>query len=144
LTELVLGDAVWRKSTFETLEPLAALLDLRRLMLHPKRIDDGRIQPLSRLSGLERLSIPTNLFTTEQIAWLRARLSESLDCEALTGLVNLPKPIGRAGKPVDVLLVGKRKPFLNSKLDAVRIQHHVNEFNQMVETFKSDPSLEPS
>jgi hypothetical protein len=34
--------------------------------------------------------------------------------------------------PSDVLLIGKRKPSLNSTGDAARIQKHVDAFDQMV------------
>lgn len=144
LTEVTFGDAVWAKSTFETLEPLAALTGLRRLSFHPKRIDDGRVQPLGALSGLEKLSIPTNLFTTEQIAWLRARLPESVESNTLGALMRLEKPLDLDGKPRDVLLVGKRKPFLNSDLDAARITKHVRAFEKMVSEFRDHPALEPT
>jgi hypothetical protein len=54
--------------------------------LHPKRIDDDRVQPLGALKNIEKLSIPTNLFTIEQIAWLRARLPETVESNALNPL----------------------------------------------------------
>jgi hypothetical protein len=144
LEELAFGDAVWSKSTFETLEPLAALTGMRSLSLHPRRIDDGRVQPLGLLANIERLSIPSNLFTTEQIAWLRARLPPTVESAALAALIRLEKPLEFDGKLRDVLLVGKRKPFLNSEVDAARIQKHVRTFEAMVSAFQVDPSLEPS
>ncbi|MDG4750291.1 hypothetical protein O7630_05025 [Micromonospora sp. WMMD718] len=39
--------------------------------------------------------------------------------------------------------MGKRKPFLDSKIDAVRIRKHVLAFEEMVAAFKNDPSREP-
>ena len=142
LKELILGDAVWSKTTFETLEPLASLTGLLSLSLLPKRIDDGRIQPLGSLTNLENLRIPFNLFTTEQIAWLRARLPETVESEALSALL-LTTPFDIDGKQRDVLLIGKRKPWLNSEEDAARIQKHVSRFEQLVASFRSDQSLEP-
>ena len=144
LEEVVFGDAVWAKSTFETLEPLSMLTGLRSLSLHPKRIDDGRVQPLGALTNLEKLSIPTNLFTTEQIAWLRARLPETVESRALAALLRLEKPLELDGKARDILLIGKRKPFLNSKLDADRISKHVRSFEKMVNSFRDDPTREPA
>ena len=144
LTELSLGDAVWAKSTFESLDPLAALTGLRSLSLLPKRIDDGRVQPLGVLTGLEKLSIPTNLFTTEQIAWLRARLPEAVESSALSALLRLEKPLNLDGKSRDVLLIGKRKPLLNSDVDASRIKRHVEAFDKMVANFRENPAIEPT
>jgi hypothetical protein len=142
ITELILGDAVWSKTTFETLEPLASLKGLLSLSLLPKRIDDGRIQPLGSLISLETLRIPFNLFTTEQIAWLRARLPETVESEALNAIL-LTTPFEDDDKQRDVLLIGKRKPWLNSEQDAARIQKHVSKFEQLVSSFRSDQSLEP-
>jgi hypothetical protein len=142
LRKLVLGDAVWSKTTFETLEPLASLTGLLSLSLLPKRIDDGRIQPLGSLTNLEHLRIPFNLFTTEQIAWLRARLPETVESEALNAIL-LTTPFEDDDKQRDVLLVGKRKPWLNAELDAARIQKHVSRFEQLVTSFRSDPELQP-
>jgi hypothetical protein len=144
LEELAFGDAVWAKSTFETLEPLAMLTGLRNLSLHPKRIDDDRVQPLGALTKLEKLSIPMNLFTTEQIAWLRARLPETVESSALAALLRFEKPLELDGKSRDVLLIGKRKPFLNSELDADRISKHVRLFEKMVNSFRNDPAAEPA
>ncbi|WP_426297752.1 hypothetical protein [Arthrobacter sp. R-11] len=143
LRELIIGDAVWSKTTLETLEPLASLTGLRSLSLLPKSIDDGRIQPLGALTNLENLRIPFNLFTTEQIAWLRARLPETVQSDALNALLPLTTPLNIHGKPRDVLLIGKRKPWLNSKQDGARIHKHVSKFEQLVASFRSDPSLEP-
>ena len=56
LAELVFGDGIAsRKAGFESLEPLAALENLRYLEFCVRRIDDGRIQPLGKLSRLEEL-----------------------------------------------------------------------------------------
>ncbi|MFI2564963.1 hypothetical protein [Paenarthrobacter sp. NPDC018779] len=143
LKELILGDAVWDKTTFETLEPLAELTGLRRLSLLPKRIGDGRIQPLGKLTNLANLRIPFNMFTTEQIAWLRARLPETTKSEALNALLPLEKPFDIDGRSLDVLLIGKRKPWLNSEQNAARIAKHVSKFQDLVAEFRSDPTLDP-
>ncbi|WP_162943589.1 hypothetical protein [Arthrobacter celericrescens] len=143
LKELIVGDAVWDKSTFETLEPLGTLRNLLNLSLLPKRIDDGRVQPLGSLTNLKTLRIPYNLFTTEQLAWLRAHLPEAVESDALAAVLPLKPPLHVGGKPRDVLLIGKRKPFLNSELDAARIRKHELGFQEMVAAFRGDPSLSP-
>lgn len=143
LKELILGDAVWGKSVFETLEPLGKLRNLLSLGLLPKRIVDGQVQPLGSLVNLKTLRIPFNLFTTEQVAWLRAHLPETVDSEALAATLPLTTPFHDGGKPRDVLLIGKRKPFLNSELDAARIRKHELSFQEMVAAFRADPTLNP-
>lgn len=143
LTELEFGDAVWRTSTFTSLEPLSALTGLVRLSIHPRRIDDARVHPLGALVGLESLSLPTNLFSTEQLAWLRARLPHT-ESRALTAVVRLERPLQINGKSRDTLLVGRRKPLLSSELDAKRIAQHIRDFDASVERFRQNPDLVPS
>lgn len=143
LEELEFGDVVWSTSVFESLEPLAALSGLRSLNFNAKRIDDKRIEPLGELTRLEALRFPPRQFTSRQVAWLRARLPASLESASLTPLVQLERPLELRGKTRDVLLVGKRKPFLNSVTDAARIRRHVNGFVQMVDNFRQDPTLKP-
>ncbi len=130
-------------TTLETLEPLASLTGLLSLSLLPKRIDDGRNEPLGSLTNLESLRIPFNLFTTEQLAWLRAGLPETVESEALNALLTLTTPFEDDDKLRDVLLIGKRKPWLNSELDAARIRKHIVRFEEMVTRFRNDPSLHP-
>lgn len=152
LRELSLGDAIWPKSTFETVEPLGGLSGLRRLSIDPQRVDDRRIQPLGRLTGLTELWLPTNLFTTEQYAWLTARLPDSVESNVLGPLAPLGdvELVGDVTPDVEramtsaVLPVGKGKPFLESVRHAARIERHVRAFEVMVAAFRADPLLEPN
>lgn len=143
LQELAFGDGIAsRKAVVESLEPLSALENLRYLEFCVRRIDDDRIQPLGSLGRLQEIRCPVNLFTTGQAAWLRARLP-NVQSSALDPVMPYPRVLELDGKPVDVRLVGNRKPSLNSVADQVRISKHVEEFWRMVEDFRRDPSLEP-
>jgi len=144
LQELEFGDGIWSTSVFQSLEPLTALGGLRSLSFNAKRIEDGRIEPVGELTGLEKLDFPTNMFTTRQLAWLRARLPDSVKSRSLAPVDLLNDPFeDERGHIKDVLLIGKRKPFLNSVTDAARIKKHVDEFWQMVDEFRHDPALTP-
>lgn len=143
LVDLEFGDAVWDQSVFESLEPLSALTDLRSLKLSAKKITDGRIEPLAALTQLESLTFSARQFTTAQVAWLRAHSPDSLHSEALEPLRRITPPLQGDHKKLDVLLVGKRKPFLNSIIDKARIEKHVEQYEAMVARFRSDPSLPP-
>lgn len=145
LEELQFGNLVWSKAEFETLEPLAALGQLRRLAFNAKRIVDGRIQPLARLSGLERLDFPSGQFTTEQIAWLRAHLPDSVQGRSLGALYRIEAAYVQTGMMGgDVLPVGKRQRILDSQKDAARVQRHVAAFAALVARFREDPDREPA
>ncbi len=142
LRELVFGDTMRRSSVFESLDPLAALTGLRSLKFSAKRIDDDRIEPLGTLTGLQKLGFPTSMFTTRQVAWLRARLPDTVRSRTLAPVVHC-QPVPDWDDNTDTLLVGKRKPFLNSVTHAKRISKHVDEFWQMVDEFRRDSGLAP-
>ena len=55
----------------------------------------------------------------------------------------LQNPNGH-GPDQDVLVMGKRKPFLNSHADAGRVQRYVDDYWKFVTAFREDPSLEPA
>lgn len=144
LEELEFGDAIWMKNSVESLDPIASLRNLRRLSFALKKVDDGRVQPIASLTRLEHLECPTNLFTTEQLAWLRARLPDT-ESRVLQAVMQLDRPLPGAENrpPRDVLVIGKRKPWLNSSADAVRVRRYIKQFDDLVERFRTDPSLEP-
>jgi hypothetical protein len=82
------------------------------------------------------------MFTTRQLAWLRSRLPDTVRSRALAPVIEV-SPFEDGGRTKDALLVGKRKPFLSSVADRARIRKHVDEFWQMVDTFRRDPALAP-
>lgn len=143
LEDLVFGNAIWNKFEVETLAPLAELSRLRALAFNAKAIGDGRIQPLAALTGLESLDFPSGLFETTQLAWLRARLPASVGSDVLQPFRRLRQPLSRKGRQLDVLLSGKRKPFLSSQADDVRLRRHVAEFEALVRRFEREPALMP-
>jgi hypothetical protein len=144
LDTLVFGNAVWNKFSVDTLQPLAALGEtLRRLAFNVKSIGDGRITPLASLGALDELDLPSNLFTTGQLAWLRANLPATVASTAIEPFRRLSQPLMRRGKPLDVLICGKGKPFLSSQDDAAKLEGYVAEFRQMVDQFARDRSPEP-
>ncbi len=144
LRELEFGDALHSTSVFESLDPLIALCgNLRSLDFSAKRIEDGRIEPLGQLTELTELWFPSNMFTTRQVAWLRSRLPDSVQCDVLAPLTRHELWPRNDENATDTLLVGKRKPFLNSAKHAARIKKHTDEFWQMVDEFRRDPNLAP-
>jgi Leucine-rich repeat (LRR) protein len=141
LEELEFGDGIWVKNSVESLDPLSSLVGLRRLSFALRKILDGRIQPIGELRNLEYLQCPTNLFTTEQLAWLRAHLPAT-ESRVLNPVVRFDHPIA-GDDSADVLVIGKRKPFLNSKKDRDRIDRYISKFEEMVQQFREDPAAEP-
>jgi hypothetical protein len=148
LQELDFGHALWNTAVFDSLSPLAALGSLRRLSFNAKRIADGRIQPLASLPQLEWLSFPPNLFSTTQVAWLRAHLPESVQSHVLGPTFRLGPITNLMDDTIteldkNVLVVGRRKPALSSRRDKKRIQRYVHEFERLVQAFRDDPGAQP-
>ena len=147
IEELSFGDKIWVKASVASLEPISAVQTARRVSFAVRNVEDGRIQPLAHLPLLERLECPSNLFTPEQLAWLRAHLHDTVESRVLAPFQKFDKPLPNPnghGPDRNVLVMGKRKPFLNSQTDASKLQRYVDEYWNMVAGFLEDPSLEPA
>ncbi|HEY9028655.1 MAG TPA: hypothetical protein VIP05_30475, partial [Burkholderiaceae bacterium] len=133
-----LEDLCFGTAAVDTLEPLGALQALRSLRFATGSVGDGRIEPLARMTGLQELGLNTHLFTTEQLAWLRARLP-TVRSEPLDGFQRLLNPYEKGGKKMDVLACGKGKPVLSSAGDAPKIARLKADFDALVRDFANDP-----
>jgi hypothetical protein len=132
----------------KTFELLITLSSLRRLSFNARRIDDCRIQPLASLPQLESTAFPPNLFTTSQVAWLRARLPESVQSHVLGPLFRLGPIRNLSDNTIteldkNVLVVGRRRPALSSRRDGARIQRYVEDFERLVQRFRDHPAAQP-
>ncbi len=137
LEELYFGDKVWNKYIVESLTPLAHAKTLKVLEFTAKKIEDNDITPLAEISNLEKLDFPTNLFTTEQVAWLTANI-KNVDSSVLGPYKKLKSPLKFGSKNADVLVIGKRKPFLDSNLDKDRLQKYMQAFEGLVEKYRQE------
>ena len=98
LVELGFGNKVWSKYKVDSLAPLATLTDLEHLSISAKKIADERIEPIAALKNLKTLTFPTNLFTTEQVAWLKARLPNTVESSVLNAFWTRDKSLNINGK----------------------------------------------
>jgi hypothetical protein len=129
LEELQFGNRVWAKYILNTLSPLKECTTLKSLSFSAKKIEDGKIEPLAHLTQLEHLSFGSSLFSTEQVAWLKARLPETVESRVLNPFWTIEKPLTINGK--DTFIVGRGKPFLSSVEDKPKISRYVEQFNEM-------------
>ncbi len=143
LEELELGDAIWSKTSFRTLEPIGTMCSLKSLSCSAARIEDARIEPLARLTQLARLDLPAKLFTQAQLAWLRAHLPASVSGDVLAATKQLETPLTLRGKPLDTRVLGAGKPFLHSVNDATKIRKIEETFAAMVDFFTANPEAAP-
>lgn len=133
LKYLHFGNKVWRKSILTDLEPLL-MTNLSGFSFTGKSIENNNITILSNIKTLKYFDCPTNLYTTEDIAKLVA-LSPNLEGFALKPYVKFDK---KHISHKDVLICGKRKPFLDSHKDKERIEKYTTKFNALVDHFKQE------
>lgn len=127
---LELEGGIWNALTVPTLDPLRKLVNLRHLTLMNIRVKDESLEPISELRQLEELSI-SNQFPTQEYARLSVRLPKT-KCELFQPTILLESPI----EDKDIMVVGKRKPFLNSKVDRIRIRKYEDQFREFQERFR--------
>jgi len=135
LEELYFGNAVWNTYILSSLKPLSQAINLKTLVFSAKKIDDNDITPLAEIRNLEKLEFTTNLFCTEQVAWLTAK-KNSIKSSVLAPYKKIEDSIEYNGKNLDILVIGKRKPFLDSKKDRKRLEKYEREFIDLVNNYR--------
>jgi hypothetical protein len=133
------GDKIWDSLVLETLSPLTSVRNLRRLSFSAKKILDDRVAPLASIQNLSELEFQSNMFSTEKVAWLTARIGSRVRSRMLAPFFTIENQIPSGNKNIDIFIVGKRKPSLDSVKDKTRIQKYVEKFNSMVEHFREHP-----
>jgi Leucine-rich repeat (LRR) protein len=120
---------IWNKNSVESLQPIAQLQCLRSLTLHNVRVGDNSLKPIAECNNLEELKI-SNSFNTEEFAYLAANMPNT-KCDMFQSYVKLDHSIGES----DVMVVGSRKPFLNSQKDKAKLQKYEQNFAGLVEEY---------
>ncbi|PGK51736.1 internalin [Priestia megaterium] len=125
LDELTLaGGVVSNTLKLDNLSPLSALVNLKTLGLNNIRVKDESLSPLQHLKTLKELHI-SNQFPTEEYAKLSVHLRKTT-CDLFQPYKKLLQHIN--GK--DVMVTGKRKPFLNSVADVSKLEKYASQFKQ--------------
>lgn len=130
------GNAVWSTAEIDSLKPFCGT-NIKRINFSGKKIRDMDISFIPTLEKLEVFDFPTNLFTTEEIAYLVAK------CPDLKGYSLHPyiefKTFDEETKRTDVpavIIVGKRKPSFKVAGNEKRIDKYVCAFGDLVEKYK--------
>ena len=144
LEELHFGNKIWNKQVLDTLEPIGRCSQLKSLTFNAQKIADNRIEPLAKLPQLERLEFPAYQFTSRQVAWLKARLPETIRSQVLGGYWTIHQPLEHKGKHLNTMIVGKGKSrLLDSKKDSALLDRHIDEFNAFHRWFREHPEALP-
>ncbi|MEM5017878.1 leucine-rich repeat domain-containing protein [Metabacillus indicus] len=131
IESLRLSGGIWNTLNLDTLEPLKGMVRLDSLSLLNIRVRDESLEPLTQLKNLLNLTI-SNQFPTEEYAKLSIALADT-KCDYFQPYVVLDDPID--GK--DIMVIGKRKPFLNSVADHKKIEKYTSQFKAFQEKFIS-------
>jgi hypothetical protein len=122
LERLYFGDAVWNKSVLNDLKALE-VSKLKEFGFFGKTIKEQDLTIYTKMPNLEMLNFALNLYTTEQIAWLVAKMPNEKG-HSLKLYIKVESDILKK----DILICEKRKPFLSSKKDGTRIAKYIERF----------------
>lgn len=126
---LQLSGGVWNALNLHTLQPLRYLKNLTYLCLSNIKVKDESLEPISQLEGLKELEI-SNQFPTEEYARLSVTLPNT-KCDRFAPYIFLASPI----VDKDVMVIGKRKPKLNSKVDGKKLKKYEEQFKAYQEKY---------
>lgn len=123
---------IWNQNRANTLNPIIGLNELHDLTLTNVKIDDDSLQPIVKCQKLKTLSL-SNQFPTEEYAYIKAKRPD-IECNQLKAYIELNQEIDDK----NVMVIGRRKPFLNKETDAEKLSSYVKKFDKLVQTFASE------
>ncbi len=130
LKEFRIGNAVWDKMVIDSLMPLAHT-NIEKFMFCGKSVIENDYSFLENMPNLKQFDFPTNMLTTEQVAWIVANFP-NLEGYALRAKVDLTHDS-------EVLIVGKRKPFLTVEGNEKRIEKYIQSFEALKKKYIGVP-----
>lgn len=137
LKEFVIGNAIWDKMILESLMPLAHT-NIEKFMFCGKSIADNDYSFLADMPNLKQFDFPTNMLTTEQVAWIVANFPE-LEGFALNAKKDCTLMNSEYKNVPGVLIVGKRKPSLIVAGNEKRIAKYEQNFEQLKKKYSGIP-----
>lgn len=134
LKDFRIGNAIWNTMVIDSLSPLAHST-VEQLSFYGKTITENDYSFLADMSNLKQFDFPTNMLTTEQVAWIVANfpdlegfaLKAKRDCELCDSSMNTVP---------GTLIVGKRKPSLIIQGNERRIEKYVQNFESLKQKYK--------
>ncbi|EBA13426.1 hypothetical protein [Roseobacter sp. CCS2] len=131
LRALTIAGGINSDQKINTLEPLTKLPHLRELRMMAIKLDDDSLRPLARCGALRDLNLPST-FPTEDYAYLRAKRP---DLRCMTLAAHQKASYVSEGK--NIMVTGRRKPFLSSTKDVARLAKYEAQFNALVVKYQA-------
>jgi hypothetical protein len=122
------GGGMGKPYLADSLEPLSELPHLERLHLLNMRVKRKGLTPLAKCRKLRVLELP-NMFPVEEFALLAAKLPRT-KCDLFAPWV--PSTVPGA----NVMITGRRMPFLHTKRDRARVRKYEERFEQLRAKFR--------
>ncbi|WP_348825748.1 hypothetical protein [Flavobacterium aestuarii] len=138
ILELTISGGINKALKIESLKPLINLSNLEILSLWNLKIEDDSLRPIGNLKKLRLLEI-SNQFETKEYAWLAVKMKHT-ECKMFNA-VNNCKITDANGKIVwDTMVTGRRKSFLLSNKDQVKIEKYKVEFEKLKTQYEKENS----
>lgn len=137
LKEFIIGNAIWDKMVIESLMPLANT-NIETFMFCGKAIRENDYSFLGSMPKLKRFDFPTNMLSTEQVAWIASNFPD-LDGYALKAKVDCTLLDSSLHEIPGVLIVGKRKPSLVAQGNEKRIAKYIQSFEALKKQYFGVP-----
>lgn len=137
LKEFSIGNAVWSTMTIDSLMPLGNT-GIEKFKFYGKTIVENDFSFLATMNCLKVFDFPTNMLSTEQVAWIAANfphiegfaLKAKQDCNLYDSSMN---------QVPGTIIVGKRKPSLIIQGNEKRIEKYVLSFESLKQKYKNIP-----
>ena len=131
LEYFAIGNEIWSTAVIDSFRPLSGS-PIRYLAFTGRSVVDQDLSFLDSMPRLEVYHFPTNMYTTEQVAWIAANHPE-VSGFALRPYTGCPSD----GKDVSGgWVVGKRKPYLEYKGNEERIKKYEAAFEELKRRYR--------
>jgi hypothetical protein len=128
-----IGNEIWSRMVIDSLMPLVGS-SISHLIFDGRKIVDDDLSFLDGMINLKRFDFPSNLYTTEQVAWIAANYPK------LDGSYIIPYSIYDGfGSEKRVIITGKGKPSFDYKGNDERLLKCEARFNELKTRYKGIP-----
>jgi hypothetical protein len=134
-----IGDAVWSTSVVDSFKYFKGT-KIKHLSFSGKRIEDDNLSFLSDMEYLEQFDFPTNLYSTEQVAWVVANFPniKGFALKPAREYMGYNTKTGNSDIPT-LIIVGKRKPHLVVSENEENIRKYMDNFQRLIQKSKGVP-----
>lgn len=138
LEDFRIGNAIWERMVLDSLLPLAGS-PIRYLAFTGRDILNKDLSFLSYLKNLRTFDFSTNLYSTEQVAWIAANYPH-ISGHAIRPYTEYTDTDFKTGEKQKAgWVVGKRKPHLVFKGNEEKLKKYADHFELLKKAYKDVP-----